>query len=60
MRPIQNGFSMCDILPAWLILTDEWKYKGPIFDAHTHIGELDATEKMLKIEDEFGVVAQIG
>ncbi len=41
-------------------MTEEWKYKGPIFDAHTHIGEIDTTEKMLKIEDEFGVTAQIG
>jgi hypothetical protein len=41
-------------------LIDEWKYKGPIFDAHTHIGEIDTTEKMLKIEDEFGVTVQLG
>lgn len=41
-------------------MTNDWKYKGPIFDAHTHIGELDATEKMLEIEDQFGVAAQIG
>jgi predicted TIM-barrel fold metal-dependent hydrolase len=51
---------MRDILAAWCILTEEWKYKGPIFDAHTHIGEPDTIEKMLKIEDEFGVAAQIG
>ena len=60
MRPRQNGFSIHDILTAWLILTEAWKYKGPIFDAHTHIGEPDAIEKMLKIEDEFGVTAQLG
>ena len=41
-------------------MTEEWKYKGPIFDAHTHIGEIDAIEEMLKIEDEFGVTVQIG
>ena len=41
-------------------MIDEWKYKGPIFDAHTHIGEIDTTEKMLKIEDEFGVTVQVG
>jgi hypothetical protein len=41
-------------------LIDEWKYRGPIFDAHTHIGEIDTTEKMLKIEDEFGVTVQLG
>ena len=51
---------MCDILAAWCILKEEWKYKGPIFDAHTHIGEIDTTEKMLKVEDEFGVTTQIG
>ncbi|NHI90649.1 MAG: hypothetical protein EAX87_14105 [Candidatus Thorarchaeota archaeon] len=41
-------------------MIEEWKYKGPIFDAHTHIGEIDTTEKMLKIEDEFGVTVQLG
>jgi hypothetical protein len=41
-------------------LTEEWKYNGPIFDAHTHIGELDTLEKMLEIENQFGVTAQIG
>lgn len=41
-------------------MKQEWKYKGPIFDAHTHIGELDTLERMLEIEDEFGVTAQIG
>jgi hypothetical protein len=41
-------------------LTEEWKYKGPIFDAHTHIGEANTTDKMLEIEDKFGVTAQIG
>ncbi|MHA2395483.1 MAG: amidohydrolase family protein [Candidatus Thorarchaeota archaeon] len=51
---------MRDILAAWCILTEEWKYKGPIFDAHTHIGEPDTIDKMLKIEDEFDVTAQIG
>ncbi len=51
---------MRNIPAGWCILTEDWKYKGPIFDAHTHIGEIDTTEKMLKIEDEFGVTAQIG
>ncbi|MGY5871596.1 MAG: amidohydrolase family protein [Candidatus Thorarchaeota archaeon] len=40
-------------------MTDTWKYKGPIFDAHTHIGEIDTLDKMIKIEDEFGIPAQI-
>ena len=60
MLPIQNVFSMRDILAVRLILIEEWKYKGPIFDAHTHIGEPDTIEKMLKVEDEFGVTAQLG
>lgn len=59
-QPIQNGFSIRDILADWCIVTEEWKYKGPIFDAHTHIGEPDTLDKMLEIEDEFGVAAQIG
>jgi len=41
-------------------LTEEWKYKGPIFDAHTHIGEPETIDKMLRIEDKFGVATQIG
>lgn len=40
-------------------MINTWKYKGPIFDAHTHIGELDALDKMVNIEDEFGITAQI-
>ncbi|OLS28866.1 MAG: hypothetical protein ThorAB25_17670 [Candidatus Thorarchaeota archaeon AB_25] len=60
MRPIQNGFSMFDIPADWCILTEDWKYKGPIFDAHTHIGEPGTLDKMLEIEDQFGVAAQIG
>ncbi|MHA1906983.1 MAG: amidohydrolase family protein [Candidatus Thorarchaeota archaeon] len=41
-------------------MTDKWKYKGPIFDAHTHIGTIDNISKMIAIEDDFGVTAQIG
>jgi hypothetical protein len=37
-----------------------WKYTGPIFDAHTHIGTIDNISKMIAIEDDFGVSAQIG
>ncbi len=37
-----------------------WKYTGPIFDAHTHIGTIDKISKMIAIEDDFGVSAQIG
>jgi len=51
---------MHDISLSRCILTEQWKYNGPIFDAHTHIGELDTLDKMLKIEAEFGVTAQIG
>ena len=41
-------------------LTDTWKYQGPIFDAHTHIGEPEKIEKMLSIEEEFGITVQLG
>jgi len=41
-------------------LKKPWKYNGPIFDAHTHIGEPNTLDKMLQIEDEFGITAQIG
>ena len=51
---------MRDIPAGWCILTEDWKYKGPIFDAHTHIGEPDTLDKMLEIEAEFDVAAQIG
>ncbi len=51
---------MHDISLNRCILTEQWKYNGPIFDAHTHIGELDTLDKMLEIEAEFGVTAQIG
>ncbi|MGY5859884.1 MAG: amidohydrolase family protein [Candidatus Thorarchaeota archaeon] len=40
-------------------MTDTWKYKGPIFDAHTHIGEPDTLSKMVEIEDEYGITKQI-
>ena len=41
-------------------MTGTWKYTGPIFDAHTHIGAIDDISKMIAIEDEYGVSAQIG
>jgi hypothetical protein len=41
-------------------LTDTWKYTGPIFDAHTHIGTIENISKMIAIEDDFGISAQIG
>ncbi len=41
-------------------MTNTWKYTGPIFDAHTHIGTIDSISKMIAIEDDFGVSAQIG
>jgi len=37
-----------------------WKYTGPIFDAHTHIGAIDNISRMIAIEEDFGVSAQIG
>ncbi len=41
-------------------MKETWKYQGPIFDAHTHIGEPDTIEKMLNIEDNYGVSVQLG
>ncbi len=41
-------------------MTNTWKYTGPIFDAHTHIGTIDSISKMIAIEDDFGVSAQLG
>ncbi|MFW9910924.1 MAG: amidohydrolase family protein [Candidatus Thorarchaeota archaeon] len=40
-------------------MTEEWKYKGPIFDAHTHIGHSDDLVQMVKIEEEFNVASQV-
>ncbi|TFG07364.1 hypothetical protein EU522_00805 [Candidatus Thorarchaeota archaeon] len=37
-----------------------WKYNGPIFDAHTHIGTPENLQKMILFEDEFGIKAQLG
>ncbi len=33
-------------------MRDAWKYTGPIFDAHTHIGSIENTNMMIDIEDE--------
>jgi hypothetical protein len=41
-------------------LRDAWKYTGPIFDAHTHIGTIDKTSTMIAIEEDYGVSKQIG
>ena len=51
---------MSPSLHIWCILRDTWKYAGPIFDAHTHIGTIDKISKMIAIEDDFGVSVQIG
>jgi predicted TIM-barrel fold metal-dependent hydrolase len=40
-------------------LTEYWKYTGPIFDAHTHIGNPENIDPMISIEDEFGIAAQL-
>ena len=58
--PIQYGFSACERPVARCCSTTEWKYEGPIFDAHTHIGEADAIGRMLELENQFNVRAQIG
>jgi hypothetical protein len=41
-------------------LRNTWKYSGPIFDAHTHIGAINEISRMIAIEDDFGVSGQIG
>ena len=41
-------------------MRDAWKYNGPIFDAHTHVGAIDKISEMIAIEDDFRVSAQIG
>ncbi|MFW9849742.1 MAG: amidohydrolase family protein [Candidatus Thorarchaeota archaeon] len=41
-------------------MRNSWKYNGPIFDAHTHIGTIENITKMIAIEDEFGVTMQVG
>jgi predicted TIM-barrel fold metal-dependent hydrolase len=41
-------------------LRDPWKYTGPIFDAHTHIGTIENISKMIAIEDDYDVSKQIG
>lgn len=40
--------------------TRAWRYAGPIFDAHTHMGTVENISRMVAIEDGFGVSAQIG
>ena len=41
-------------------MSNRWKYSGPIFDAHTHIGTIDEISRMIAIEEDFGVSKQIG
>jgi hypothetical protein len=41
-------------------MRDSWKYSGPFFDAHTHIGTIENISNMISIEDDFGVSKQIG
>jgi len=41
-------------------LRDIWKYNGPVFDAHTHIGSKDDNSGMIELEEEYGISAQIG
>lgn len=41
-------------------MRDAWKYKGPIFDAHTHIGTIEKISYMVSIQEEYGVTKQVG
>ncbi len=40
-------------------MKEDWKYNGPIFDAHTHIGHTEDLYKMVQIEEEFRVASQV-
>ncbi|NHJ12064.1 MAG: hypothetical protein EAX95_00205 [Candidatus Thorarchaeota archaeon] len=40
-------------------MTEMWKYNGPIFDAHTHIGDPENLDNMIGFEKEFGISAQL-
>ncbi len=41
-------------------MKNTWKYTGPIFDSHTHIGTINEISRMVAIEDDFGISTQIG
>ena len=41
-------------------MRDSWKYTGPVFDAHTHIGTIEKTSEMIAIEEDYGISKQIG
>ena len=53
-----NGFCASSSPIRWNILSAEWKYKGPIFDAHTHIRTIEDTSKMVVIQEEYSVTKQ--
>ena len=40
-------------------MKEDWKYNGPIFDAHTHIGHTEDLYRMVQIEEEFRVTSQV-
>lgn len=37
-----------------------WKYNGPIFDAHTHISSTEKNTEMMSRNDEYGIAKQMG
>ncbi len=39
---------------------EKWRYSGPIFDAHTHIGTFEDNTRMLDVEKQYGVKKQVG
>lgn len=41
-------------------MRDDWSYRGPIFDAHTHVSSIDKIDEMIAIEDEYGIKRQMG
>ncbi len=49
-----------DNLDYLITLKESWKYDGPIFDTHTHIGKPEDVVKLVEIEEEFGITTQVG
>ena len=41
-------------------MTETWKYTGPIFDAHSHIGNIEDIDKLVEIGNSLGISHQIG
>lgn len=49
-----------DVSHLLLQMRGEWKYDGPIFDAHTHISSVEKNKEMLARNKEYGIAKQMG